>query len=74
MNKTTGEGWKPYSLDTLVLSTLLCVLKATDEIWDQYRLISQAQKSLFYIHKTTHEGWTSNSSANHAVLQAKNDR
>ena len=26
MYKTTGESWNPYSLDTLVLSTLLCVL------------------------------------------------
>ena len=34
--QTTGEGWKPYSLDTLVLRMLLYVLKTTDEVWDPY--------------------------------------
>ena len=57
MHKTTGEGWNPYSLDTLVLSTLLYVLKTADEVWDTFRLISLAKKSLFCIHKTTDEGW-----------------
>ena len=38
MHKTTGEGWNPYSLFILVLSTRLCVLKTTDEIWDPYRV------------------------------------
>ena len=34
MHITTGEGSNAYSLDTLVLSTRLCVLKTTDEVWD----------------------------------------
>ena len=51
MHKTTGEGWNPYSLFTLVLSTRLCVLKTTDEIWDPYRLVSQVTKSLFCMEK-----------------------
>ena len=57
MNKTTGEGWNPYSLDIPVLSRLLCVLKTTDEVWDIYRLVSLVLKSLFCLHKTTDEGW-----------------
>ena len=38
MHKTTGEGWNPYCLFILVLSTLLGVLKTTDEVWDPYTL------------------------------------
>ena len=34
MHKTTDEGWNLYSLDILVLSTLLCVVKTTDEVRD----------------------------------------
>ena len=45
--KTTGGVWNPYGLDTLVLSTLLCVLKTTDEVWEPYRVISLVLKSLF---------------------------
>ena len=55
--KTTDEGWDPYSLDTLVLSTLLCVLKTIDEVWDPYRLSSLVLKSLFCMHKTSGEVW-----------------
>ena len=51
MHKTTCEGWNPYSLDTLMLSTLLCVLKTADEVCDPYRLISPDLKSLFCIQK-----------------------
>ena len=32
MHKTNGEGWNPYGPDTLVLSTLLYVLKTTDVV------------------------------------------
>ena len=56
-HKTTGEGWNPYSIDNLVLSTLLCVLKTTDEVRDPYRLVSLVLKSQFFMHKTTDEGW-----------------
>ena len=47
MHKTTGEGWNPYGLDVLVLSTLLCLLKTTDEVWIPYRLVLLVLKSLF---------------------------
>ena len=57
MHKTTGEGWNPYRLVILVLSTLLCVLKTTDEVWDPYRLVILVLKSLFCMHKTTGECW-----------------
>ena len=48
--KTTGKGWNPYSLDTLVLKTQLCMLKTTDEVWDPYRLSGVVLKSLFCMH------------------------
>ena len=51
MHKTTGEGWIPYCLFILVLSTLLGVLKTTDEAWDPYTLVSLVLKSLFCIQK-----------------------
>ena len=57
MYKTTGEGWNPYSLDTLLLSTLLYVLKSTDEVWDPYRLVIMMQITLFCMHKTAGEDW-----------------
>ena len=57
MHKTTSEGWNPYSLDTLVLSTLLYVLKTRDEVMDQYRLVLLALKSLLWMHKTTDDSW-----------------
>ena len=57
MHKTTGEGWNPYGLDILVLSTLLCVLKTTDEVCDPYRLALLVLKSLFCMHKTTDDSW-----------------
>ena len=58
MHKTTGEGWNPYCLFILVLSTLLCVLKTTDEVWDPHTLVSLVIKSLFCMKKKhTDEGW-----------------
>ena len=51
MNKTTGEGWNPYCLFILVLSTLLGVLKTIDEVWDPYTLVSLVLKSLDCIQK-----------------------
>ena len=57
MYKTTGEGWNPYSLDTLLLGRQLCVLKSTDEVWDPYRLVIMMQITLFCMHKTTGEVW-----------------
>ena len=53
MHNTTGEGWNPYSLYILVLSTLLCVLKTTDEVWDLFRLVSLVIKAQFWMKKTT---------------------
>ena len=55
--KTSDEGWNPYSLFILVLSTRLCVLKTTDEIWDPFRLLCLVTKSLFCMEKITDEGW-----------------
>ena len=57
MHKTKDEGWNPYSLFILVLSTPLCVLKTTHEVWDSYRLLSLVLKSLFCMKRTTDEGW-----------------
>ena len=47
MHKTTGEGWNPYCLFILVLSTLLCVLKTTDEGWNPLRLVILMLIALF---------------------------
>ena len=57
MHKATGEGWNPYALDILVLSTLLCVLKTPDEFCYLYRLVLLVLNSLFCIHKTTDDSW-----------------
>ena len=57
LHKTTGDCWNPYSLDNLVLSTELCVLKTTDEVCVPFRLVSLVLKSLFCMHKTTGECW-----------------
>ena len=57
MHRITGEGWNPYSLFILVLSTLLGVLKTTNEVWEPYRLVRLVTKSLFCMKKKTDEGW-----------------
>ena len=57
MHKATGEGWNPYTLDIVVLSTLIYVHKSTDEVWDTLRLVILMHNSLFWMHKNTDEGW-----------------
>ena len=57
MHKTTHEGWIPYSLFILLLSTLLCALKTTDEVLDQYRLVSLVIKALSCMKKKKHRWW-----------------
>ena len=57
MHKTTGEGCKQYCLFNLVLSMLLCELKATDEVWNLYRLVILVQITLFCMHITIGEVW-----------------
>ena len=78
MHITTGEGWNPYCLFILVLSTLLCVLKTTDEVWDPHPLVSLVIKSLFWMKKTHRWGLgpieTGYSGANHSVLPVQNER
>ena len=51
MHKTTGEGWNQYRLLILVLSTQLCVLKATDKDWDPWRLVILVHNALFFMQK-----------------------
>ena len=54
--KTTREGWDPWRLVILMLSTLFCKQKITGEVWDPQRLVILVLKSLFCIHKTTGDG------------------
>ena len=53
---TTREGWEPWGLVILMLSTLFCKQKITGEVCDPQRLVILVLKSLFCMHKTTGDG------------------
>ena len=50
--KTTREGWDPWRLVILMLSTLLCKQKITGEVWDQQRLVILVLNPLFFMQKS----------------------
>ena len=55
--KNTHEGWDPWRLVILMLSTLFCMHKTTGESWNQYSLFIPVLSTLLCVLKTTDEVW-----------------
>ena len=77
MHKTTGESWNPYSLFILVQIMLFCIHKTTGEVWYTKRLVLWSKSRCF---ACKNHRWglgpiePSYSGANHAEVNAQNDR
>ena len=75
--ETTGESWNPYRLFILVQIMLFCIHKTTGEVWYPKRLVLLSKSRCF---ACKNHRWglgpiePSNSGANHAEVNAQNDR
>ena len=78
MQKTVGEVWDPKRLVIQVLITMFCMHKTTNEGWDPKDKRHSGSKHAVLHTQINRRSLgpleTSNSDANHAVLNAQNHR